>query len=249
MRFADFAYQTPLAFQLGINAHGKIGSLSANLKTFFRYKDLNNERSDTFASTGRNGGGNGAGSGLPALSHNAFMAHLILGKVGPKIERPHYCVACHLTENAIEDWGKKYEAFRTAIANGDYGSLDFDLLKEHIGRNTDNQLDLPFRVHMAAGLGSGLWLFDADGAPVNPHDNDNKRQPNNVAPASVYDPTKVVYDLDRLVELSGISNASNNHALLTGQPATALRQGALDQLFAGPLGADPLRMLADPVNG
>lgn len=248
-RFADFVYQTPLPFQLGINAHGKIGSLSANTKTFFRYKDINNEQSAVFAFTDRNGGGDGAGSGFPTLSHNAFMAHSIRGKVGPKDEGPRYCVACHLTENAVENWSEEYDAFRTAIANGDYGSLDFNLLKQHIGQNTGNQLDSPFYVHMAAGLGSGLFLFGADGAPVNPLDNDNNRHPNNVAPATVYDPANVVYDLDRLVEWNGISNASNNHALLSEQPATALRQGALDQLFAGPLGADILTMLADPVNG
>ncbi len=248
-RFADFVYQTPLPFQLGINAHGKIGSLAANTKAFFRYKDINNERSETFAFTDRNGGGNGAGSGLGALPHNAFMAHSIRGKVGPNQEGPRYCVACHLTENSVANYGAQYDAFRAAIAAGDYGALDYDLLKQHIGRNPGNQLDSPFFVHMAAGLGSGMFVFDQDGAPVNPIDNNPNRKPNNVAPASVYDPAKAVYDLDRLVEWSGISNASNNHALLSGSPATGLREGATDPLFAGPLGAGILEMLAHPING
>lgn len=248
-RFADFVYQSPLPFQLGINAHGKIAQFSANTKTFFRYRDLNGQRSDVFAFSDRNQAGNAPGDAFPALSHNAILAHSIRGRVTPQAEGPRYCVACHLTENALDNWGPQYDAFRTAIATGDYGSLDFDLLKVHIGRNTGNQLDSPFWVHMVAGLGSGLFLFDAQGAPVNPLDTSAQRKPLNAAPAGLYDPANVVHDLDRIVGPDGRSFASNNHALLEPGGLGNLRQGAADPWLAGPLGQSLTRMLAHPTQG
>lgn len=248
-RFADFVYQSPLPFQLGINAHGKITQMSANTKTFFRYKDLNNQQSQVFAFSDRKGMGNSPTVDYPAMSHNAMMAHSIRGRVTPQAEGPRYCVACHLTENALANWGPQYDTFRTAIATGDYGSLDFDLLKVHIGRNTGNQLDSPFWVHMVAGLGSGLFLFDAGGAPVNPLDTSNQRKPLNASPASLYDPLNVAYDLDRIVGSDGRSRASNNHALLEGPSFDNLREGADDPAMAGPLGASLTRMLAHPTQG
>ncbi len=248
-RFADFVYQSPVPFQLGINSRGKIAQVSANTKTFFRYRDLNGDLSQVFAFSDRKGQGNSPAAAYPALSHNALMAHSIRGKVGPKMEGPRYCVACHLTENALENWGPEYEDFRQAIASGNYDDLDWELLKTHIGRNTGNQLDSPFWVHMVAGLGSGLFVFDAQGRPVNPLDTNPDRKPFNQAPASFYDPAGAVFDLDRLVRPDGISQASSSHALLDPALAGLLRDGATDPGMAGPLGATLLQRLADPVHG
>jgi hypothetical protein len=111
---------------------------------------------------------------------------------------------------------------------------------------------------MAAGLGTGLFLFDEFGAPVNPLDNDpNRRGTDNnpanpeqrVAPSTVFDPARVFYDLDRIVEPTGVANGSNNHTFLNPAVGPALRDGATDPQMAGPLGATIIRKLADPVNG
>src|SRR5690606_30006904 len=52
------------------------------------------------------------------------------------------------------------------------------------------------RIPESRGLGSNLWLFDANGDAVVDTNN---------APA---------YDLDRIVEANGVSNTSSNHPLL-----------------------------------
>src|SRR6185503_7772081 len=111
----------------------------------------------------RNGGSSNPESGFPSLSHNAFMAHSIRGKVDAQREGPRYCVACHLTTTGLASYGAQYDAFRTAMASGSFGALDFNLLKTHFGKNTGNQLNSPFFAHMAAGLGTGLFLFDQFG--------------------------------------------------------------------------------------
>jgi len=248
-KFADFVYQSPIMFQLGVDHNGEIAQFSANTKTFFRYEDLNGTRSDVFAFSDRNVKGNAPLADFPALSHNAMMAHSIRGRVSAENEGPRYCVSCHLTDNALANWGDEYDAFRTAIQTGDYGSLDWDLLQAHIGQNTGNQLDSPMFVHMVAGLGSGLFLFDEDGHPVNDIDTNPNRKPDEVAPKSVYDPAKVVYDLDRIVREDGFSFASNNHPLLQPGGADLTRDGAVQTNLAGPLGSTLLRLLADPGTG
>src|SRR5690606_39888007 len=116
-----------------------------------------------FAFTDRQGNGNqpnvdGRGP-HGALSHNVMMPHSIRGRVTNDKEGVRYCVSCHLTDNSIEKFEVEYNEFRTAMASADHGSLDYELLKEHLGQNPGNQLDSPFWVHMAAGLGSGLFLF------------------------------------------------------------------------------------------
>ncbi|MEZ5977283.1 MAG: hypothetical protein R3F34_03595 [Planctomycetota bacterium] len=248
-RFADFVYQSPLMFQLGVDHNGEIAQFSANTKTFFRWDDKADARSEVFAFSNRNGGGNSPVASFPALSHNAMMAHSIRGRVDAQNEGPRYCVACHLTDEGMTNFGADYAAFRTAIQTGDYGSLDWTLLQSHIGKNPGNQLNSPMFVHMVAGLGSGMFLFDAGGAPINDLDIDTARKPNNVAPKTVYDPTKVVYDLDRIVDESGLSFASNNHMLLSPGMANATRDGATDTNMAGPLGVTLLTLLADPTGG
>ncbi len=250
-RFAEFVYQTPVPFQLGVDAHNKISPISPNTETFFRYRDQNDVRSDVFAFNDRNGSGNDPSNPYPSLSHNAMMPHSIRGRVTDDNEGPRYCVSCHLTENAITQYGTEYDTFRTAIQANDFGALDFALLQEHIGRNPGNQMDSPFWVHMVAGLGTGLYLFDANGCAVNPLDNDvNRYGCDDVAPASkVFDPASVRFNLDRIVNENGVSNGSNNHAFLEPGAGPNLRDGATDPDVCGPLGQTLIRRLTDPSTG
>jgi hypothetical protein len=250
---ADFTYQTPVPFQLGVNAHDEISVMSPNTLVFYQWRDRNREFSRVFSFTDRHGFGNNGGSGgqnnFPALSHNVMMPHSIRGKVASDKEGPRYCVACHLTDDAVANFASEYDTFRAALANNDFASLDFNLLKAHIGQNPGNQLNSPFWVHMVAGLGSGMFLFDEDGCPVNPLDtNDNRVGCNLSSPASKFDLSRVALNLDHIVEATGVSNSSNNHTLLTGQTSTK-RSGATNPGFAGPLGSTLIRLLSDPVNG
>ena len=247
---ADFTYQSPLFFQLGVSARGKITQTSANTKVFFKWEDRNNQESPVFWFADRNGGSSNPASGYPSLSHNAFMAHSIRGRVEPTREGPRYCVACHLTTESLQNFGPQYDAFRTALQAGDFEALDFQLLRDHFGRNTGNQLNSPFFAHMAAGLGTGLFLFDDQGAPVNPLDtNANRVGAGGIAPSANFAGARVRLNLDRIVEPSGATNGSNNHTALVPGSTAALRDGSSDPEFAGPLGATLIRRLADPQNG
>ena len=229
---------------------GQIDPISPNTETFFRYEDQQGDFSETFAFTDRNGGGaNVLATDHPSLSHNVMMPHSIRGKVDVDNEGPRYCNACHLTENALTNWGPQYSTFRIAMAADNFGALDYNLLKQHLGENPNNDLDSPFFVHMAAGLGTGLFLFDEDGCPTNPIDtNPDRAGCEGIAPAGVFDPTKALYNTDRLVDELGVSTGSNNHPLLDPAGST-LRDGAADPALAGPMGATLLEMLADPVTG
>jgi hypothetical protein len=120
-------------------------------------------------------------------------------------------------------------------------------MREHIGLNTGNQIDSPFFVHMVAGLGTALFLFDANGCPVNPFDNNANRQNcNNQAPQDIFDVNNVAYDLDRIVEFNGQTNSGSIHPRMdTGLP---YRDGT-NRMMAGPLNSQLLQRLTDPVNG
>ena len=144
-----------------------------------------------------------------------------------------------------------YNSYRSDMNLNDFSNLDFDLLKTHIGENPGNQLNSPLWVHMVAGLGSGLFLFDQNGCAVNPlDDNVNRVGCNGVAPSTVYDPLTVnvtaFFNLDKIVDSSGASTGSNNHPLLLPNPATNLRDGAAFPNLSGPLGAALIRRLTDP---
>ena len=252
---ADFVYQSPVFFQLGVDSSNRITQTSANTKTFFSYEDKDNLDSDVFAFSDRNGKGNDPTIDDPALSHNAFMAHSIRGKVDfvGLNEGPRYCVACHLTEEGlagtVED---EYKQFKADLAAGIYTNLDFDILTDEIGLNPGNEKNSPYFVHMVAGLGSGLFLFDGDGGPVNPIDDDPNRAGVDQAPATTfltegYD--NVAFDLDRVVTPTGLTRASNNHPLLEPGIGPNLRVGADDPDMAGPLGGPILQRLADPDTG
>ncbi len=245
---AQFVYQSPVPFQLGINPRGKITQVSSNTKMFFRWEDRQNNRSDVFAFSDRNSNGNDPAKAFAALGHNAMMAHSVRGRVTPENEGPRYCAACHLTDEGLASHGAAYDQFRTAMAAGDWGALNFGLLEQHIGQNTGNRLNSPMWVHMVAGLGSGLFLFDENGAPVNPlDDNANRYGTGGTAPSANFDPARVRFVLDRLVEPDGTANSSSAHALIDGP--TLLRVGAINPNLAGPLGADLVRRLTDPTTG
>lgn len=249
---ADFVYQTPVPFQLGVSVDNKITQMTPAEKVFYRYTDLNGNTSNVFAFSDRNGNGNnpniGGRNALPALGQNVMMAHSIRGKVTGANEGPRYCVACHLNTDSLNNFGAEYDAFRAAIANNNFAALDFNLLQQHIGQNTGNQLNSPIWVHMVSGLGTGLFLFDQNGCPVNPLDNNAARQNcNNVAPANNFNVNNAVYNLDHIVEVTGISNAANNHPMRSfGQTK---RGGSLDPQLSGPLGGTYIQRLTDPNTG
>jgi hypothetical protein len=251
---ADFTYITPVPFYLGVNARGKIAQTSPGTQIFYRYEDLNGVESQVFAFTDRQGNGNNPGIGgrddFGAMGHDAMMAHSIRGRVEATSEGPRYCVACHLNEDSLDAFGAQYDAFRTAMEDNDFRSLDFALLAEHIGQNTGNQINSPIFVHMVAGLGSGVFLFDETGCPVNPLDNNANRQycPDG-APADNFDPDNAVYNLDGLVEINGIQNSSSAHPATDVDRVRQLRGGALNAYTSGPLGAALIQKLTDPTVG
>ena len=249
---ADFVYQSPIYFQLGVGPDDKITQFSANTKVFFQYRDIDRQDSRIFSFTDRNGGGNDRSkTPYPSLSHNAIMAHSIRGRVTATDEGPRYCASCHLTTDGLASYRPQYDSFRAAMNSNAFGQLDFPLLRTHFGLNTGNQMNSPFFAHMAAGLGTGLFLFDENGCPVNPLDgNVNRVGCDGIAPASVFAPLRAAFNLDRIVEPSGLSNGSSNHAFRRPGPVDpALRDGAADPELAGPLGATLVRRLTDPDTG
>ena len=249
---ADFVYQSPVMMYLGINSYGRITQISPAEKFWYRYQDYNGDESDVFAFSDRLGEGNNPNNGgrnaFPALNMNQMSPHSIRGTVTQQNEGPRYCVACHINQQALNDYGAEYDAFRAAYADNDFANFDFNVLQQHIGQNTGNQLNSPIWVHMVAGLGSGLFLFDATGCPVNPLDaNANRQYCPDGAPADNFDANNVVYDLDRIVEFNGVPNSSGAHPRLT--PRGAQRVGASNPEMAGPLDAQTIQILSDPNNG
>ena len=246
---ADFVYQSPVMFQLGVGVSNKIEQFSANTKTFFTYRDRNDNTSQVFTFSDRNAQGSNPAVGFPALGHNKIMPHSIRGKVSATNEGPRYCVACHLTDQGLTTYGAQYNTFRARMAANDFANLDYNMLQQHIGLNTGNHLNSPMWVHMVSGLGSGLFLFDENGAPMNPLDDDNDREPYEVAPNTRFDPARVAFNLDTFVRLDGTPTGSNNHPMLNPGATPNLRDGAPDPEFAGPLGATLLQRLTDPTTG
>jgi hypothetical protein len=251
---ADFTYITPVPFYLGVNARGHIATVQPGIQMFYRYIDLNGVESQVFGFSDRQGNGNnpnvGGRDAHGALSFDAMMPHTVRGRVTGTDEGPRYCVACHLTQDAIDTFGAQYDQFRTQMANRNYGALNFNLLRQHIGQNPGNQLNSPLWVHMVAGLGSGLFLFDDTGCPENPLDNNAARFycPDG-APARTFNANDVVYNLDGLVEANGVSNAAGSHPAQDRDRMRALRLGASNPYTTGPLGTDIVQMLSDPTVG
>lgn len=93
---------------------------------------------------------------------------------------------------------------------------------------------------MMAGLGTGLFLTDPDGCPVNPLDG-VARAGCDVPPAVNFadQVANVAFDLDRVVEPFGAVNSSSAHPRLSGDGV------------AGPLGNRRLQLLVggDDIRG
>ena len=251
---ANFTYQNPVLFTLMVGSRNLVTEGQSGMKMFYRYTDYNNNTSDTLAFSDLNGNGNNpnvSGRGaFGALAHNRIRAHSTRGRLDQDNEGPRYCNACHLTQNAIDNFGADYAVFFAAYQDRDYATIDNEIglanLANFIGLNTNNDQDNPYFVHMAAGLGTSLFLFDANGCPVNPVDNNADRfYCEGNAPADIFDLNNVAYDLDRIVEITGVQNSSTTHAMLEAT-FTQLRGGALQPQLSGPLGANLLSKLADP---
>ena len=247
---ADFVYQSPVFQYLGVNSRGKITRVYPGQKVFWRFVDLNGDTSDVFVFSDRLGEGNnpavGGRNDFPAGAMNQLMPHSIRGAVDAQNEGPNYCVACHINDAMIDNAAlmAQYAAFVAAYDNADFANIDFNVLQAEIGQNTGNQNNSPFFVRMMSGMGTGLFLFDAAGCPVNPLDADAARfNCNGAAPADTFadQVNNVVYDLDRAVEFNGIPNTSNAHPRENFQGAQ--RGGATNGQMAGPLGSQTLQRL------
>jgi len=162
-------------------------------------------------------------------------------------------VACHLNTDSMNNFGADYQVFFDAYVNRDYATIDNEIglanLANFIGQNTGNQNNNPYYVHMAAGLGTALFLFDANGCPVNPVDaNADRFFCEGNAPADIFDLNNVAYDLDSIVNTNGVKLSSTTHPMLEAT-FTQLRDGSLHPNLSGPLGAQMITKLADPQFG
>jgi hypothetical protein len=103
---------------------------------------------------------------------------------------------------------------------------------------------------MVAGLGTGLFLFDANGAAQNPlDDNPNRYGSGGQAPNTYFNPAQVRFDLDRVVETDGVSNGSSSIPMTQPFLGPLRRDGATDPNMSGPLGTTLALRLADPTTG
>ncbi len=253
---ANFTYQNPVLFTMMVGSRNRVTEGQSGMKMFFRYTDINNNTSDTLAFTDVNGDGNNPTNpreDIGALAHNRIRAHSTRGRVDQDNEGPRYCVACHLNTDSMNNFGADYQVFFDAYVNRDYATIDNEIglanLANFIGQNTGNQNNNPYYVHMAAGLGTALFLFDANGCPVNPVDNNADRffcEGN--APANIFDLNNVAYDLDSIVNTNGVKLSSTTHPMLEAT-FTQLRDGSLHPNLSGPLGAQMITKLADPQFG
>ena len=253
---ANFTYQNPVLFTMMVGSRNRVTEGQSGMKMFFRYTDFNQETSDTLAFSDVNGDGNNPTAPreqFGALAHNRIRAHSTRGKVDTDNEGPRYCVACHLNTDSMNNFGADYQVFYDAYVDRDYATIDNEIglanLANFIGQNTGNQNNNPYYVHMAAGLGTALFLFDANGCPVNPVDeNEDRFFCEGNAPQDIFDINNVAYDLDAIVNRNGIKLASTAHPMLE-VTFTQLRDGALNPNLSGPLGASMVTKLADPQFG
>lgn len=258
---ADFVYQNPIHFTLGIGSDGRVVQSTPAEKVWYRATDGNNTTTPV-AFSDRLGQGNatntvGPENGLrdaAALGHNAMAGHSIRGKVDNSNEGPHACNSCHFNQDMVNNaaqWAE-FIAFADIIVNRDYAAYAnnnyFAVLQEQIGQNENNVLNSPYYVWMASGIGTGLYQFDAFGCPNNPLDaNANRQYCQNGAPANNFDPANTVYDLDATVTALGVANASNTHPSLTGTDLP-LRFGTNYPAMSGPFGPQLLNKLVAPAN-
>ncbi len=250
---ADFTYITPVPMYLGVNSRGEVSPMQPGIQMFYAYTDLQGRTSDVFVFSDRQGEGNnpdyGGRDAHPAASADFMMPHSIRGRVDAQNEGPRYCVACHMNDESVANFGADYAQFYDDMANRNYANLNFNLLRQHIGQNPGNQLNSPYWVHMAAGLGSGLFLFDENGCPVNPlDDNDDRFFCDGQSPQDRFNVNNVAYNLDGFVEDTGVSNTSSSHVAQSPRVGT-LRSGANNAGMSGPLGRRIIELLANPNTG
>jgi hypothetical protein len=189
---ANFVYQNPVNFLLGINDRGRISPYQG-LHRFFSYQDLNNNTSNRVSHGDRNGLGNDPQlrnpnrNALPALQNQPFVPHSIRGRYSETEVGGRGCLDCHIgNANQLVLW-------EGSDPNNAYAPFQFNVTALYA--NYVNAVT--FNVNQAYGLGTNLWLFDANGDAVVDTNN---------APA---------YDLDRLVEAqTGVTNSSSNHPLM-----------------------------------
>jgi len=253
---ADFTYIQPNWNMLTVSSRGKITNGQPGMKNFYRYVDLNGNTAAGILFSDRNGMGNNPnynGSGaFPMGSYNNISSHSIRGAQKANYEGGKECVGCHISQNAINNFGADYATYFADIENRNYANLDFALLQQHLGQNTNNQLDSPYYVHMTVGLGTGLMATDQNGCPVNPLDaNANRQFCQGVAPADVFANAvnNIVFDMDKAVEYTGGTNASLTKPFIEnanlGIGLRSLGNGG----FSGPLSPTILSKLADPATG
>jgi len=253
---ADFTYIQPLWRMLTVSSRGKITNGQPGMKNFYRYVDLNGNLAAGIAFSDRNGMGNnpnynGAGA-IPMLSYNNISSHSIRGAQTAADEGGVECVGCHITQNAINNFGADYAVYFADIENRNYANLDFPLLQQHLGQNTNNHLDSPYYVHMVAGLGSGLMATDEFGCPVNPLDaNANRQFCANGAPADNFANAvnAIVYDMDKAVEFAGGTNASLTKPFIENAALGVNLRSLGNAGFSGPMAPTLLQKLADPAVG
>ncbi|MEQ1566947.1 MAG: hypothetical protein ABMA64_14995 [Myxococcota bacterium] len=248
---ADFTYILPNWYTLDVSSRGEIAAGTPGMKNFYRFVDRNGNLAEGLTFSDRNGLGNnpnyGGTGAFPALDHNRIAPHSIRGKQAGNYEGGKQCAACHMNTAQIAnfDANGEYTQYYADIEDRNYANLDYALLQQHIGLNTNNALNSPYYVHMVAGLGTGLLTSDNVGCPTNPLDNNpNRIYCNNGAPAANFDPNDIVYDWDKATEATGVGNVSMSRPILDVS-GIALRGGGAPTL-SGPLNANLLSKLADP---
>jgi hypothetical protein len=219
-------YSSPVLAMLEVGTAGKVTLGQHGTGTFWSWTDRHGLRAGPFAFSDRNEQGNNpllpGGAWQGALAHGRVMPHSIRGRVDAQNEGVKHCVACHLN---LEQFDRQAEQYAEFLA----GQLEPDVLAQQIGQNPGNQLNSPIYVHRMVGLGSGLFLLDADGQPV----------------ASA---AEAAFDLDRVVQENGMPVGSWTRPSRDTN-AMILRAGAHNSPLTGPLGPALLVQLADPNSG
>jgi len=220
---ANFVYQNPIQFMLGINDRGRISPYQG-LHRFFSYTDLNNNTSNRISYGDRNGLGNDpqfrnpTRNALPALQNQPFTPHSIRGRWDTSAIGSRNCLDCHLgNANALNVWNENNAPFDIA-ANYANNYLASD------------QVEVPSNWGFNA---IGTCLMDADGN-------------------FVFDTANAaVYDVCRIVELqTGVTNSASNHPALDrfnpNRNFTYQQIGDLNATdLARPLTAQPLLRLEE----
>jgi hypothetical protein len=264
----EHGYRSPVVRQLGIGVDGRVEAVQPGPATVFRYTDAAGDRSPGIATGDRTGLGHrdttlGANA-YPALVQHPIAPHTTRGAETATAEGVLGCPACHLTAAMLDEDGvanplaldyARYRAlyldgnqFVAMATPGDVQPSLYDVLVDAIGRNPGNAAEHPIAVAMHAGLGTGLFLVDANGCPVNPLDARPDRPGCEGTAVDRFTDGTMVYDLDRVVERTGVENTGPTRPMAFGVAAIR-RDGADDPLRAGPLGATLIERLTDPEVG